>query len=155
MQKGFTIIELLVTLAILAALAMVAAPLVELAAQRQREDELRRALWSMRDAIDAYKKAGDEGRFDRPPGDSGYPPRLDTLVEGVIDKTNPNHARIYFLRRIPRDPMCDCPSRSDEQTWGRRSYASPPDAPSEGNDVYDVYSLSEASGLNGIAYRKW
>lgn len=99
---------------------MVAAPLVELAAQRQREDDLRRALWSMRDAIDAYKKAGDEGRFDRAP-DSGYPPRLDTLVEGVVDKTNPNHARIYFLRRIPRDPMCDCPSRSDDQTWGKRS----------------------------------
>ncbi|SAL20209.1 general secretion pathway GspG related transmembrane protein [Caballeronia arvi] len=155
MQRGFTIIEMLVTLAILAVLATVAAPLVQVAAQRQKEDELRRALWSIRDAIDAYKAAGDAGKFDRSAGDTGYPPRLDTLVEGVVDKTNPSGARIYFLRRVPRDPLCDCPSRSDEQTWGKRSYASPPDSPSEGNDVYDVHSLSEGNGLNGIPYRKW
>ena len=155
MQKGFTIIELLVTLAILAALAMVAAPLVQVAVQRQKEDELRRALWSIRDAIDAYKKAGDEGKFDRPLGETGYPPKLGTLVEGVVDKTNPKHTRIYFLRRVPRDPMCDCPSRSDDSTWGKRSYASDADSPSEGDDVYDVYSLSEGTGLNGVPYRKW
>ncbi|WP_061158525.1 type II secretion system protein [Caballeronia temeraria] len=155
MDKGFTIIELLVTLAILAALAMVAAPLVQIAAQRNREDELRRALWSIRDAIDAYKKAGDDGKIDRPVGESGYPSKLDTLVQGVVDKTSPTHARIYFLRRVPRDPMCDCPSRSDDATWGKRSYASPPDSPSEGNDVYDVHSLSEGTGLNGVPYRKW
>jgi general secretion pathway protein G len=155
MDKGFTIIELLITLAILAALAMVAAPLVQVAAQRQREDELRRALWSIRDAIDAYKTAGDEGKFDRPLGVSGYPPKLETLVEGVVDKTNPAHTRIYFLRRVPRDPLCGCPSRSDEQTWGHRSYASPADSPSEGDDVYDVYSLSEGTGLDGVPYRKW
>ncbi|WP_244848110.1 MULTISPECIES: type II secretion system protein [unclassified Caballeronia] len=155
MQRGFTIIELLVTLAILAALAMVAAPLVQVAAQHQREDELRRALWSIRDAIDAYKKAGDEGKMDRAPGDAGYPPKLATLVEGVVDKTSPTHARIYFLRRVPRDPMCDCPSRSDEATWGKRSYASDAESPAEGDDVYDVYSLSEGTGLNGIPYRRW
>jgi general secretion pathway protein G len=155
MQRGFTIIELLVTLAILAVLATVAAPLVQITAQRNREDELRRALWSIRDAIDAYKAAGDAGKFDRPLGVSGYPPKLDTLVTGVVDKSSPTHAQIYFLRRIPRDPTCDCPSRSDSQTWGKRSYASPPDAPSEGDDVYDVYSLSESTGLNGIPYRKW
>ncbi|QSN62610.1 MULTISPECIES: type II secretion system protein [unclassified Caballeronia] len=155
MQRGFTIIELLVTLAILAALAMVAAPLVQVAAQHQREDELRRALWSIRDAIDAYKKAGDEGKMDRAPGDSGYPPKLETLVEGVVDKTNPTHARIYFLRRVPRDPLCDCPSRSDEATWGKRSYASDAESPAEGDDVYDVYSLSEGTGLNGVPYRRW
>lgn len=155
MERGFTIIELLVTLAILAALAMVAAPLVQIAAQRNREDEFRRALWSIRDAIDAYKKAGDDGKIDRPVGETGYPAKLATLVEGVVDKTSPTHARIYFLRRVPRDPMCDCPSRSDDATWGKRSCASPPDSPSEGDDVYDVYSLSEGTGLNGVPYRKW
>jgi general secretion pathway protein G len=155
MNKGFTIIELLVVLAILAVLATVAAPLVQVTAQREKEDELRRALWSVRDAIDAYKAAGDAGKFDRPLGASGYPARLDVLVEGVVDKTSPDRTRIYFLRRIPRDPMCDCPSRSDEQTWGRRSYASPPESPSEGDDVYDIYSLSDATGLNGVPYRKW
>ena len=155
MSKGFTMIEMLVTLAILAVLAMVAAPLMQVAAERQKEDELRRALWSIRDAIDAYKSAGEAGRFDVPVGESGYPPKLETLVDGVVDKGNPAHARIYFLRRVPRDPMCDCPSRSDEQTWGRRSYASPADSPAEGNDVYDVYSLSEGTGLNGVPYRKW
>ncbi len=155
MQKGFTIIELLVVLAILAVLATVAAPLVQVAAQRQKEDELRRALWNIRDAIDAYRRAGDEGKFDRPLGVSGYPPKLETLVEGVVDKTTPAHTRLYFLRRVPRDPMCDCPSRSDEQTWGKRSYASPTDAPSEGDDVYDVHSLSEGVGLNDVPYARW
>ena len=155
MSKGFTLIELLVTLAILAVLATVAMPLAQLAAQREKEDELRHALWNIRDAIDAYKDAGDAGKFDRPVGDNGYPPKLDVLVDGVVDKTMPGRQMIYFLRRIPRDPMCDCPSRSDAQTWGKRSYASPPDAPSEGNDVYDVYSLSEGVALNGIPYRKW
>jgi general secretion pathway protein G len=155
MSRGFTLIELLVTLAILAVLATVAMPLMQLAAQREKEDELRHALWSIRDAIDAYKTAGDEGKFDRPVGDSGYPPKLDVLVNGVVDKTSPERTVIYFLRRIPRDPMCDCPSRGDAQTWGKRSYASPPDSPAEGADVYDVYSLSAGVGLNGIAYGRW
>jgi general secretion pathway protein G len=154
-NRGFTIIELLVTLAILAVLATVAAPLAQVAAQREKEDELRRALWAIRDAIDAYKTAGESGKFDVPVGESGYPPKLETLVAGVVDKTSPGRARIYFLRRVPRDPMCDCPSRSDDQTWGKRSYASPPDTPTEGNDVYDIYSLSEGTGLNGVPYRKW
>lgn len=155
MDKGFTIIELLITLAIIAVLAMVAAPLVQVTAQRNREDELRRALWSIRDAIDAYKAASNAGKFDRPLGETGYPAKLDVLVDGEVDKTNPTHARIFFLRRVPRDPMCDCPSRSDEQTWGKRAYSSSADSPSEGNDVYDVYSLSEGTGLNGVPYRKW
>jgi general secretion pathway protein G len=155
MNKGFTLIELLVTLAILAALSTVALPLTQVAAQRSKEEELKHALWQIRDAIDAYKSAADAGKIDRVVGDSGYPARLDVLVDGVADKTSPTHSQLYFLRRIPRDPLCDCPSRGDAQTWGKRSYASPPDSPSEGADVYDVYSLDDGTGLNGIPFRKW
>ncbi|MDR0182582.1 type II secretion system protein [Lysobacter arvi] len=153
--RGFTLIELLVVLAIMATLAMVALPLTQVAAQRSREDELKRALWQIRDAIDAYKAAADAGKIDKSADDSGYPPKLETLVEGVVDRSSPTGSRLYFLRRIPRDPLCDCPSRGDAQTWGKRSYASPPDAPAEGEDVYDVYSLADGAGLNGIDYRKW
>lgn len=155
MARGFTLIELLVTLAIMATLAMVALPLTQVAAQRAREEELRRALWQIRDAIDAYKTATDEGRVDKSVDDSGYPPTLEVLVEGAVDKGSAGGARIYFLRRIPRDPTCDCPSRGDAQTWGIRSYASPPESPGEGLDVYDVYSRSEGVALDGTAYRKW
>ena len=155
MTRGFTLIELLVTLAIIATLATVALPLTQVAAQREREEELKHALWQIRDAIDAYKLAGDAGKIDRQVGDSGYPASLDVLVDGVADKTSATQSRLYFLRRIPRDPLCDCPSRSDAQTWGKRSYASPPDSPSEGNDVYDVYSLADGDGLDGIPFRKW
>jgi general secretion pathway protein G len=155
MQRGFTLIEMLVTLAIMAALAMVALPLTQIAAQREKEEELRRDLWRIRDAIDAYKAAAEAGKIDRTVGDSGYPPTLGVLVDGVPDKTSPTHSLLYFLRRIPRDPMCDCPSKADAQTWGKRSYASPPDSPGEGTDVYDVYSLSDEQGINGIPYRRW
>jgi general secretion pathway protein G len=155
MQRGFTLIEMLVTLAIMAALAMVALPLTQVAAQREKEETLRLSLWRIRDAIDAYKVAADAGKLDRTTGDSGYPATLDVLVDGMPDKTSPTRSRLYFLRRIPRDPMCDCPSKGDAQTWGKRSYASPPESPGEGADVYDVYSLSEETGMNGIPYRKW
>ncbi|GAA0837028.1 type II secretion system protein [Cupriavidus pauculus] len=153
--RGFTLIEMLVTLAILAALASVALPLQHMVVQRDREEQLTRALWQIRDALDAYKKAAEDGKIDRAVGDSGYPPNLDVLVEGVLDKTSPSKANLYFLRRILRDPMCNCPSKSDGQTWGKRSYASSAESPSEGDDVYDVYSLSEEEGLNGIPYRRW
>ncbi|HEY5804438.1 MAG TPA: type II secretion system protein [Lysobacter sp.] len=155
MARGFSLIELLVTLAIMATLATVALPLTQVAAQRSREDELRRALWQIRDAIDAYKEATDEGRIDKSVDDSGYPPTLDALVDGVADRGSATGARIYFLRRVPRDPTCDCPSRGDGQTWGLRSYASPPDSPGEGSDVYDVHSLSDGIALDGTAYRTW
>jgi general secretion pathway protein G len=147
-QRGFTLIELLVTVAIVATLASVALPLAEITAQRGRETDLRRALREIRDALDAYKRAADEGRIVRSPDQSGYPPSLAMLVEGVPDAKSPAGAKLYFLRRVPADPMHDA-------GWGLRSYASPPDAPQPGKDVFDVYSLSERSGLNGVPYRLW
>ncbi|WP_047393400.1 type II secretion system protein [Chitinibacter sp. ZOR0017] len=154
-QSGFTLIELMVTLTILAVLATVALPLSQVAATRYREDELRRSLTQIRDAIDQYKLAVEAGKVNKSLEDSGYPPTLDVLVEGVKDLKDPGGRKIYFLRRMPRDPFCDCPSKNNAQTWGLRSYASPPDAPAEGRDVYDVYSLSSNVGLNGVPYRDW
>ncbi|SFD07288.1 type II secretion system protein [Massilia yuzhufengensis] len=154
-RRGFTLIELLVTLAILALLGMLALPVAQVTSQRRDEAELRRSLREIRTGIDAFKKAGDEGRVARIVGGSGYPPRLEMLVEGVRDLRSPKGAKIYFMRRLPRDPFHPDPSVADAATWGKRSYASEPDEPREGDDVYDVYSVSEKPGLNGIPYNKW
>jgi general secretion pathway protein G len=152
--KGFTLIELVVTVAILALLASVALPLNELVAQRSKEQELRRALRDVRDALDAYKQASDEGRIARRVGDSGYPKRLEDLAAGVEDQRNPRKDKIYFLRRLPRDPFAP-DSASPSDTWGKRAYASAPEDPREGDDVFDVFSLSGTIGLNGKPYREW
>jgi general secretion pathway protein G len=153
--RGFTLIELVITVAIVGVLASVALPLHELTAQRAKEQDLRRALRDVRDAIDAHKQAWDEGRILKSPGDTGYPKRLDDLVAGVEDQKSAKKERLYFLRRVPRDPLALDQSLTPAQTWGRRSYASPPDEPKEGEDVYDVYSLSPGSGINGRPYREW
>ncbi|WP_409268050.1 type II secretion system protein [Massilia sp. BHUDP2] len=153
--RGFTLIELLVTLAILALLGTLAVPVAQVTAQRRDEAELRRALREIRAGIDAYKKASDEGRVAKAAGATGYPPRLEMLVEGVRDQKSPKGAQVYFMRRLPRDPFHANPDSSDAETWGKRSYASEPDEPREGDDVYDVYSMSEKPGLNGIPYNKW
>ncbi|MDX9884188.1 type II secretion system protein [Thauera sp.] len=153
--RGFTLIELVVTLAIIGVLATGVMPLAELAAQRSKESELRTVLRQIRSALDAYKAAYDEGRIEQKADASGYPPSLRVLVEGVPDAKDEEGRRIYFLRRLPRDPMHTDASVEPERTWGRRSYASPPDAPREGADVYDVYSLSERTGLNGVPYKEW
>jgi general secretion pathway protein G len=153
--EGFTLIELIVTVVIVGLLASAAAPLVELTVKRNREQELRSALREIRTAIDAYKLATDQGRVRKNALQSGYPPTLVALVEGVPDARSPDKRMLYFLRRLPRDPSFPDPAASDADTWGKRSYASPPDRPEEGDDVFDVYSLSDKIGLNGRPYRSW
>lgn len=153
---GFSLIELMAVLAILAILAAAAFPMARVAAQHSKEQELRYNLKQLREGIDAYKRAADEGRIAKKAGESGYPKSLDELVKGVEDPRDPNmnKPKIYFLRRIPRDPMA-APGVEAAESWGKRSYASPPDEPREGDDVFDVFSRSETIGLNGISYRQW
>lgn len=154
-MRGFTLIELVITVAIVALLASVALPVTELAVQRTKEQELRRSLREIREAIDAYKQAADEGRVRKSINESGYPKKLEALVEGVEDEKSPKKDKIYFLRRLPRDPFSADPDLSASATWGKRSYASPPDDPREGDDVFDVYSLAPGRGINGQPYRDW
>jgi len=143
-------------LAILAILAAAAFPLARVTTQHGKEQELRYSLRQLREGIDAYKRAADEGRIAKKMGESGYPKTLDDLVKGVEDQRDPNlnKSKIYFLRRIPRDPMAASGVAAVE-SWGKRSYASAPDEPREGDDVFDVFSLNESIGLNGISYRQW
>jgi general secretion pathway protein G len=152
---GFTIIELVITVAIVGLLATAALPLVSMAMQREKEHELHAALREIRGAIDDYREAADSGRILVPADRSHYPPNLDVLYQGVVDARSPVEARIYFLRRLPRDPFFPDASAAAAETWGLRSYASPPDAPLPGEDVFDVYALGAGKGLNGIPYRDW
>jgi general secretion pathway protein G len=154
-RAGFTLVELLVVLTITAVLAMIGLPLAEVTHRRQNEEDLRAALREIRGALDAFKRASDEGRIERIAGGSGYPPRLEVLVDGVVDQKDPERRRLYFLRRMPRDPFALDAAVSPAATWGLRSYASEHDEPRAGDDVYDIYSMSDQAGLNGIAYRRW
>lgn len=153
--RGFTLIELLVTVAILALLGALVVPVAQVTVQRRQEQELRHSLREIRNGIDAYKRAYDEGRIARTLNSTGYPKSLEILVEGVPDLRSPQRAKLYFLRRIPRDPFNGDAEATDAETWGERSYASEANDPEEGEDVYDVYSKSGRSGLNDIPYRKW
>jgi general secretion pathway protein G len=152
--KGFTFIELMVTLVILGLLASIAAPLVQVSMQRNKEQNLTQSLRQIREAIDAYKKAADEGRIKKSAEESGYPASLSLLVEGVEDIKDPKRRVMFFLRKLPQDSMQD---KADERNdnWGKRSYQSTADDPKEGDDVFDVYSTSGEVGLNGVPYRDW
>ena len=155
-QNGFTFIEIAITVAIVALLATLVLPMAELMVKRNQEQELRMALREIRTGLDAYKRAVDEGRVAAELDKSGYPARLGVLVDGVADLKSPDgKKRIYFLRRIPRDPMNPDSGKASEDTWGKRSYQSSADAPEEGDDVFDVYSLSADVGLNGVPYKDW
>jgi len=164
--RGFTLIELVVTLALVSLMAMVAVPLYEVTSIRMKEMELRTALRQIRTALDAYKDAADGGKIQKDPSDSGYPPSLKVLVEGVDAAQNATTAvasansgngptRLMFLRQVPRDPFTPDSSVPPEEQWDTRSYGSPPSDPQPGKDVYDVMSKSTTVGSNGIAYKDW
>ncbi len=161
-RTGFTLIEMLITVGILAALCLVALPLAKTAVQRENEIELRRDLRMMREAIDAYKKLADEKKIEVEEDQEGYPPDLETLVKGVevqassspSEKGGPSKSGtkkiVKFLRRIPKDPM------TNSFDWGLRSYQDKPDSDDWGEEnVYDVYTKSQGKALDGTKYRDW
>ncbi|MGE0097850.1 MAG: type II secretion system protein [Hydrogenophaga sp.] len=154
-QRGFTLIELLVVMGILGILAAAVMPLGESLVTAQKERELRRALWQIRDALDEYKRFADRGEIVKDASGTGYPPSLQALALGVNGARSPGSNRqVYFLREIPRDPFAD-PALPAEQTWRLRSYASTPDRPEPGADVFDVRSSSDATALDGTPYASW
>ncbi len=150
---GYSYVELLVVTSILIVLASAVMPLAQVTSQRQREAELRRNLREMRVAIDRFKDAVDQGQIgttEIEPGSEGYPPDLESLVDGVPAANDASGRKLKFLRRIPVDPM------TNSNEWGLRAYQDKPDATSwGGRNVFDVHSMSDATGLNGIKYRDW
>jgi general secretion pathway protein G len=147
--------ELVVTLALLGLMALMAAPMSEVAVQRAQEQQLREGLREIRTALDRYRFAADQGLIERQVGDSGYPPNLEVLVNGVPNKKSPGGELMVFLRRVPRNPFAPSELQPASATWGLRSYTSPADAPAPGADVFDVYTRAPGTGLNGIPYRDW
>ena len=152
-QRGYTFVELLIVTTVLLVLASAVMPLAQVTSQRQREAELRRALREMRTAIDAFKNAVDQGRIpttELEPGNEGYPPELETLVEGISAANDATGRKLRFLRRIPIDPV------TADTDWGLRSYQDSPAATSWGRqNVFDVYTKSGGTGLDGTRYRDW
>ena len=154
-KKGFTLTEMLVTVTILAILATAAIPLAKTAVKREKEIELRRNLRLIRDALDAYKKLVDEKKIESEEDSEGYPPDLETLIKGVELKGEGEEEEsetkiIKFLRRIPKDPM------TNSYEWGLRSYQDDPDSETWGDEnVYDVYTKSQATALDGTKYKDW
>jgi general secretion pathway protein G len=162
-SAGFTLIEMVITLALVGLLSMAALPLYDITVTRLKETELRAALRTLRSALDAYKAAYDSGAIPAEAGLSGYPPSLDVLAQGV--DTKPAGAvtlsgqsaaqKLVFLRQVPRDPFHPDPRLPAAQTWQTRAYGTPPDAPQSGKDVFDVASTVNRVGLNGVAYSDW
>jgi general secretion pathway protein G len=153
LKQGYTIVEMLVVMAVLGILATAAMPLAELSVKRNKERVLKQDLWEIRHAIDSYKQAYDAGLIAGASPVSGYPSSLEMLVDGVADSKNGGR-RMYFLRRIPTDPFA-APGVVGAASWATRSYESSPQDPKEGADVFDVFSKSEAVGMNGVPYRQW
>jgi general secretion pathway protein G len=144
--QGFTLVELIVATTILLVLTGMAIPMARVTIKRQRERELRHAIWEMRDAIDRYKAEADRGAFQIKVGAEGYPPDLDTLVKGV----DVGGKKLKFLRRIPIDPM------TGNTDWGLRAMQDDPDSNSwNGENVFDVYTKSEGTALDGTKYKDW
>lgn len=145
-QAGVSLIELIIVIAILSILAMAALPVARFEVKRRKERELRRDLWEMRSAIDAYKDAADKGGIQTKADSNNYPPDLQTLVDGVDIQDH----KVRFLRTIPVDPMTNSPD------WGLRSNQDDPDSDSfGGQNVYDVYTKSQGTGLDGTKYDTW
>jgi len=145
-SRGFTLVELIVATTLLLILTSLALPLARVVIKRERERDLRRALWSMRDAIDRYKDAADQGKFQIKVGSEGYPPDLQTLVDGV----DVGGKKLKFLRRIPIDPM------TGKTEWGMRSMQDDPDSDSWGGDnVFDVFTKSQGTALDDTHYKDW
>jgi general secretion pathway protein G len=146
-SRGFTLIELIVAATILSILTLMALPLARITIQREKEKQLRQALWEMRDAIDRYKDAADRGAFQTKVDSQHYPPDLDELVKGIEGQAGKKYR---FLRSIPRDPM------TNSTEWGLRSMQDDPDSDSwGGQDVFDVYTKSEGTALDGTKYKDW
>ena len=146
-QAGLTLLELIIACTLLLILASAAVPLVRITIVRSREAELRRSLREIRNAIDRYKDMADALAFQTEVGSNGYPPDLDTLVKGVTISGN---RKVRFLRRIPVDPM------TGKREWGMRSVQDDPDSTSwGGNNVFDVFSTSPGTALDGTKYSNW
>ncbi|HZS27594.1 MAG TPA: type II secretion system protein [Candidatus Angelobacter sp.] len=146
-QRGVTLLEMIVVITILLILMGAAVPVMKVTVKRQREVDLRRALWEMRTAIDRYKDAADRNAFQVKLGTEGYPPDLDTLVNGVEIAGG---KKLRFLRHIPVDPM------TGDKEWGLRSMQDDPDSESwGGQNVFDVYSKSTGTALDGTKYKDW
>jgi general secretion pathway protein G len=152
-ERGYTFIELLIVTMILLILASAVMPLAQVTSQRQREAELRRDLREIRTAIDKFKDAVDQGKIaasDLEAGSEGYPPDLETLVDGIVAANDASGRKLRFLRRIPIDPM------TNSQKWGLRSYQDKPDSTTwGGKSVFDVYTTAGGTGLDGTKYREW
>jgi len=145
-DAGLTLVELIITIAIISILACAALPVAKFQVKRTKERELRRDLWEMRDAIDRYKEAADRGAIQIKADSLGYPPDLQTLVDGV----NVQDKKVRFLRAIPKDPM------TNSTDWGVRSNQDEPDSDSwGGQNVFDVYSKSDGTALDGTKYNTW